>query len=205
MLRTISILVLLVCSAANMAESKPIFLKVLAPIGGYSSGSYRSTVATAPVNNQLISSLISSKIQLLNSVLQAKSSAGGYSIGFNKIVTFSSTTTTEKPVTHHTTEVNTDFTPDDSSISTTQLVYTTTTEGAVETPSPTIRPEPPSTSTTAVIPIKSTTVVPEVTTTTTANSGYTYRTPTSGPATSSVDLHYVPAPPAQGSLQASIA
>ncbi|XP_052857196.1 uncharacterized protein LOC128265315 isoform X2 [Drosophila gunungcola] len=104
MLRTNLVLVLLACSAANMAEAKPIFLKVFAPSGSYSSGSYRSSVAASPVDSQLISSLISSKIQLLNSVLQAKTSAGGFNIGFNKFVTFSSTTTTEKPVTHHTTE-----------------------------------------------------------------------------------------------------
>ncbi|XP_017060776.1 uncharacterized protein LOC108101077 isoform X2 [Drosophila ficusphila] len=106
MLRTISILALLACSAAIMAEAKPVFIKVFAPSGGYSSQSYQSNqVAASPINTQLISSLISSKIQLLNSVLQAKSSAGGFSIGFNKFVTFSSTTTTtEKPVTHYTTE-----------------------------------------------------------------------------------------------------
>ncbi|XP_052857195.1 uncharacterized protein LOC128265315 isoform X1 [Drosophila gunungcola] len=201
MLRTNLVLVLLACSAANMAEAKPIFLKVFAPSGSYSSGSYRSSVAASPVDSQLISSLISSKIQLLNSVLQAKTSAGGFNIGFNKFVTFSSTTTTEKPVTHHTTEVNTDFTPDDTSFSTTQLVYTTTTEGAVKTPSPTNHPEHPvSTSTTSVIPIESTTEVSEYTTTATATAGYSYRTPTSRPTTSSVEIHYLPAFPGQSQL-----
>ncbi|XP_050745366.1 uncharacterized protein LOC108031754 isoform X2 [Drosophila biarmipes] len=136
MLRTISILALLACTAATMAEAKPILIKVFAPSVGYSSGSYQSTVGPSPFNTQLISSLISTKIQLLNSVVQAKSSAGGFRIGLNKSVTFfSSTTTTEKPVTHHSTEVNTDFTADDTS--TTQLVYTKTTEGAEVTPSPT--------------------------------------------------------------------
>ncbi|KAH8350430.1 hypothetical protein KR084_011935 [Drosophila pseudotakahashii] len=182
MLRTISILALLACSAAIMTEAKPIFIKVFPP-SGYSSGSYQSAVAPSPVNTQLISSLISSKIQLLNNLLQAKSSAGGVHIGLNKSVTFfSSTTTTEKPVAHHssTTEVNTDFTSDDTS--TTQIIYTKTTEGAIETPSPTIHPEPlvPARMT-SVIPIESTTLVPEVTTTTTVRPGYFY--PSSHPAT----------------------
>ncbi|XP_070143411.1 uncharacterized protein [Drosophila kikkawai] len=102
MLRTISILALLACSIAIMADAKPIFIKVFAPSGGYSSG---STPAASPVNTQLISSLISTKIQLLNSVLQAKSSGGGFGFGISKFVTFSSTTsTTERPVTHSTTE-----------------------------------------------------------------------------------------------------
>ncbi|XP_017015244.2 uncharacterized protein [Drosophila takahashii] len=101
MLKTISILALLVCSAAIMIEAKPILIKVFAP-SGYSSGSYQSAVSPSPVNAQLISSLISSKIQLLNNLLQAKSSAGGFRVGLNKSVTFfSSTTTTEKPVAHH--------------------------------------------------------------------------------------------------------
>ncbi|XP_037729500.1 uncharacterized protein LOC119560212 isoform X2 [Drosophila subpulchrella] len=105
MLRTISILALLAYTAVTMAETKPILFKVFAPSVGYSSGSYQNTVGPSPYNTQLISSLISSKIQLLNSVTQAKSSVGGFRIGLNKSVTFfSSTTTTDKPLTHHTTE-----------------------------------------------------------------------------------------------------
>ncbi|XP_026836029.1 uncharacterized protein LOC6552014 isoform X2 [Drosophila erecta] len=107
MQRTISICVLIAFSGAIiMAEGKPVLIKVFAPGGGYSSGSYQSTVS--PATSQLISSLISSKIQLLNNVLRAKSSSGGLRIGFNKSVNFfgptSATSTTEKPVTHHTTE-----------------------------------------------------------------------------------------------------
>ncbi|XP_020813242.1 uncharacterized protein LOC110188038 isoform X2 [Drosophila serrata] len=102
MLRTISILALLVFSIATMADAKPIFIKVFAPNSGYSTG---STPTVSPINTQLISSLISTKIQLLNSVLQAKSSGGGFGFGFSKFVAFSSTTsTTERPVTHSTTE-----------------------------------------------------------------------------------------------------
>ncbi|XP_070851977.1 uncharacterized protein [Drosophila suzukii] len=186
MLRTISILALMAYTAATMAEAKPILFKVFAPSVGYSSGSYQNTVGLSPFNTQLISSLISSKIQLLNSVMQAKYSAGGFRIGLNKSVTlFSSTTTTEKPLTHYTTEVNTDFTADD--ISTTQLVYTKTTEGADKTPSPTISPEHPvHTSMTSVIPIDNTTLLPEVTTMTTATTGYFYTTIHS-------PSHYLPA------------
>ncbi|XP_033167802.1 uncharacterized protein LOC117145997 isoform X1 [Drosophila mauritiana] len=180
MLRTISICVLIVFSGAIMAEGKPFLIKVFAPSGGYSSASYQNAVGASPVTSQLISSLISSKIQLLNSVLQTKSSSGGFRIGFNKSVNFfgptSATSTTEKPVTHHTTEVNTDFTPDESS-RTTQLFYSTTTESSVETPIPTIHPEPPA-STTPVITIESTTSVTQPPTLTTAKSGYSYRTPT---------------------------
>ncbi|XP_022214328.2 uncharacterized protein LOC111068874 isoform X3 [Drosophila obscura] len=107
--RAISILALLICSAASMADAKPIFIKVFSPSSGASSGGYSygssSTVTASPINPQLISTLISTKIQLLNSVLQAKSSGGGFGFGFNKFVSFSSTTsTTEKPVTYRTTE-----------------------------------------------------------------------------------------------------
>ncbi|XP_034660650.1 mucin-5AC isoform X1 [Drosophila subobscura] len=201
MLRTISILALLwICSAASMADAKPIFIKVFAPSsgvsasGGYSYGSSSGSTATAsPINTQLISNLISTKIQLLNSVLQAKSSGGGFGFGFNKFVSFSSsTTTTERPVTHHTTEVNTDFTPEDSSTQTTQTVYTTTTEGDIETPKPTVHPgRPVSTSTTEVITGESTTVVAELTSTTRAPSGYTYTSPTPY-ATSTLGTYYLP-------------
>ncbi|KRK02565.1 uncharacterized protein LOC6535248 isoform X2 [Drosophila yakuba] len=108
MLRTISICVLIAFSGAIMAEGKPVLIKVFAPSGGYSSGSYQNTVGASPDTTQLISNLISSKIQLLNSVLQAKSSSGSFRIGFNKSVKFfgptSATSTTEQPVTHHTTE-----------------------------------------------------------------------------------------------------
>ncbi|KAH8255017.1 hypothetical protein KR032_002676, partial [Drosophila birchii] len=197
MLRTISILVLLASSIATMADGKPIFIKVFAPSGmraaglspfpqtnfscpssGYSSS---STPTVSPVNTQLISSLISTKIQLFNRVLQEKSSGGGFGFGFSKFVTFSSTTsTTERPVTHSTTEVNTDYYPDESSTSSTQTIYSTTTEGAVETPKPTVHPEPPvSTSTTPVITVKSTTGTPEIPTTSRATPGYTYQTPLS--------------------------
>ncbi|XP_017140373.2 mucin-5AC isoform X1 [Drosophila miranda] len=198
MLRTISILALLFCSAATMADAKPIFIKVFAPSSGAfsSSGSYgRTSAATAsPINTQLISTLISTKIQLLNSVLQAKSSGGGFGFGFNKFVSFtSSTTTTERPVTHHTTEVNTDFTPEDSSTQTTQTVYTTTTEGDIETPKPTVHPgRPASTSTTEVIPGESTTALPEISSTTRAPSGYSYTSPTPSPVSSTVGTYYLP-------------
>ncbi|XP_023170085.2 uncharacterized protein LOC111598857 isoform X2 [Drosophila hydei] len=102
--RTIPIWVLLMCSVVIVAEAKPIFVKIFAPIGGYSSGTVRSTATVAPVNNQLISNLISQKIQLLNSFLQAKSSFGSF--GIRKDITFTSgsTTTTERPVTLLTTE-----------------------------------------------------------------------------------------------------
>ncbi|XP_022214327.1 mucin-2 isoform X2 [Drosophila obscura] len=195
--RAISILALLICSAASMADAKPIFIKVFSPSsassGGYSYGS-SSTVTASPINPQLISTLISTKIQLLNSVLQAKSSGGGFGFGFNKFVSFSSTTsTTEKPVTYRTTEVNTDFTPEDSSTQTTQTVYTTTTEGDIETPKPTVHPgRPVSTSTTEVIAVESTTDVAEISSTTRATSGYSYTSPTPPPATSTVGTYYLP-------------
>ncbi|KAH8380703.1 hypothetical protein KR009_009106, partial [Drosophila setifemur] len=184
MFRTIPILALAVCSAAISAEAKPIFIKIFAP-NGYASGSsssYQSSATTSPVNTQLFSSVISTKIQLLNSVLQAKSTGGAFGFGFNKFVTFSSTsTTTEKPFTHYTTEVNTDFTPDYSSASTTHTIYTTTTEGAVETPKPTVHPRPPVS--TSPTPVKSTTEEAEISTTTRASSGYSYQTPTPSPVT----------------------
>ncbi|KAH8385067.1 hypothetical protein KR200_001919, partial [Drosophila serrata] len=201
MLRTISILALLVFSIATMADAKPIFIKVFAPnsgmpavvdilfrktnlplpFSGYSTG---STPTVSPINTQLISSLISTKIQLLNSVLQAKSSGGGFGFGFSKFVAFSSTTsTTERPVTHSTTEVNKDYYPDESSTSSTQTIYSTTIESAVETPKPTVHPEPPFlTSTTPVIPVESTTGIPEIPSTTRATAGYTYQTPLSSTA-----------------------
>eukprot|EP00099_Drosophila_melanogaster_P000303 NP_001015164.3 uncharacterized protein Dmel_CG40198, isoform B [Drosophila melanogaster] len=181
MLKTISIGVLIALSGAIIAEGKPVLIKVFAPSGGYSSASYQNTVGASPFTSQLISGLISSKIQLLNSVLQTKSSSGGFRIGFNKSVNLfgptSATSTTERPVTHHTTEVNTDFTPDESS-RTTQLFYSTTTESFVETPIPTIHPEPPAT-TTSVIPIESTTSVTQPPILTTPKPGYSYRTPIS--------------------------
>ncbi|EDW84857.2 uncharacterized protein Dwil_GK14346 [Drosophila willistoni] len=200
MLRTIPILALLICGAAVVADAKPIFIKVFAPTGGSSSSSYQSTATASPINTQLISNLISQKIQILNSVLQAKSSGGGFGFGFNKFVTFSSTTTTtEKPVTHHTTEVNTDFTPDDlsttSTTTTTQTVYTTTTEGAIETPKPTIHPDRPvTTSTPSVIPTRSTTTITPtlIPTTTGSSNGYSYQTPSPRPATSTVSTYYLP-------------
>ncbi|XP_020813241.1 cell wall integrity and stress response component 4 isoform X1 [Drosophila serrata] len=192
MLRTISILALLVFSIATMADAKPIFIKVFAPNSGYSTG---STPTVSPINTQLISSLISTKIQLLNSVLQAKSSGGGFGFGFSKFVAFSSTTsTTERPVTHSTTEVNTDYYPDESSTSSTQTIYSTTIESAVETPKPTVHPEPPFlTSTTPVIPVESTTGIPEIPSTTRATAGYTYQTPLSSTATNSLNSFYLPA------------
>ncbi|KAH8283193.1 hypothetical protein KR054_002007, partial [Drosophila jambulina] len=180
MLRTISILALLACSLAATADAKPILIKVFAPSGGMPAAGYStgSTPTISPVNTQLISSLISTKIQLLNSVLQAKSSGGGFGFGYNKFVTFSSTTsTTERPITHSTTEVNTDYYPDESSTSSTQTIYSTTTEGAVETPKPTVYPEPPVSTSTPVIPVKSTTGTPEIPTTTKATAGYSYQTP----------------------------
>ncbi|XP_043655574.1 uncharacterized protein LOC122621689 isoform X1 [Drosophila teissieri] len=183
MMRTISICVLIAFSGAIMAEGKPVLIKVFGPSGGYSSGSYQNAVGASPDTTQLISSLISSKIQLLNSVLQAKSPSGSFRIGFNKSVKFfgptSATSTTEQPVPHHTTEVNTDFVPDESS-RTTQLFYSTTTEGFVETPIPTIHPELPA-STTAGITIGTTTSVTHPPISTTATSGYSYRTPTTHP------------------------
>ncbi|XP_064550193.1 uncharacterized protein LOC135436505 isoform X2 [Drosophila montana] len=107
MLRTIPIWALLICSAITVAEAKPFFVKVFAPINGYSSGTVRSTASVAPANTQLISNLISTKIQLLSSFLQAKSSFGGF--GIQKQITFTSgsTSTTEKPVTQQTTETTT--------------------------------------------------------------------------------------------------
>lgn len=213
MLRTISILALLASSIAIMADAKPIFIKVFAPSGGmypvvsslpltdltqissgYSARSYQSTPTISPVNTQLISSLISTKIQLLNSVLQAKSSGGGLGIGFSKFITFSTTTsTTEKPVTHYTTEVNTDFFPDESSTSSTQTIYSTTTEGAVETPNSTVHPERPvKISTTPVTPVKSTTGVPEIPTPTSVTTGYSYQTPMPSTITNNVEKYYLP-------------
>ncbi|XP_030243243.1 uncharacterized protein LOC108658509 isoform X2 [Drosophila navojoa] len=104
MLRTIPIWALLLCSVVIVTEAKPIFVKVFAPIGGYSSGTVSSTATVAPVNNQLISNLISQKIQLLNSFLQAKSSFGGFGIRKEISFTSGSTTTTERPVTASTSE-----------------------------------------------------------------------------------------------------
>ncbi|KAH8350234.1 hypothetical protein KR067_009322, partial [Drosophila pandora] len=182
MVRTILILVLLAWSTGNLADAKPIFIKVFAPNLGHGSNSatsYQSSATTAPINTQFISSLISTKIQLWNSLLQSKSSGGSYGFGFSKSISFSTTTTTEKPtdITHHTTEVNTDFTPDDSSSTTTHNLYTTTTEGSTKTPKPTIHPEPPVPTTSTPV-TGSTSSQPEESTTTEASSGYSYQTPT---------------------------
>ncbi|KAH8276129.1 hypothetical protein KR026_001170, partial [Drosophila bipectinata] len=180
MLRTTLILVLLAWSTGNLADAKPFIIKVFAPNtshGSNSATSYQSSATAAPINTQFISSLISTKIQLWNSLLQSKSSGGSFGFGFSKSISFS-TTTTEKPteVTHHTTEVNTDFSPDDSS-PTTHTLYTTTTEGSTKTPSPTIHPEPPVPTTST--PVKTTTSSqPEPTSTTETTSGYSYQTPT---------------------------
>ncbi|XP_023170068.2 mucin-2 isoform X1 [Drosophila hydei] len=206
--RTIPIWVLLMCSVVIVAEAKPIFVKIFAPIGGYSSGTVRSTATVAPVNNQLISNLISQKIQLLNSFLQAKSSFGSF--GIRKDITFTSgsTTTTERPVTLLTTEVNTDFLPDVSS--STQSVYTTTTEGEIATPKPTVHPVKPITSSTPVIPTKSTTeyivesssgsiddytsqTTPRTPAPTPTSNGYSYQTPTSSSISTTANAYYLPA------------
>ncbi|KAH8336518.1 hypothetical protein KR074_005681, partial [Drosophila pseudoananassae] len=182
MLRTILILVLLAWSPGNLADAKPFIIKVFAPNtshGSNSATSYQSSATAAPINTQFISSLISTKIQLWNNLLQSKSSGGSFGFGYSKSISFS-TTTTEKPteVTHHTTEVNTDFTPDDSSPTTTHSLYTTTTESSTKTPSPTIHPKPPVPTTST--PVKSSTSSqPEATTTTETTSGYSYQTPTS--------------------------
>lgn len=180
---------------------------VIFPIG-YSSGTVRSTATVAPVNNQLISNLISQKIQLLNSFLQAKSSFGSF--GIRKDITFTSgsTTTTERPVTLLTTEVNTDFLPDVSS--STQSVYTTTTEGEIATPKPTVHPVKPITSSTPVIPTKSTTEyivesssgsIDDYTSQTTprtpaprpTSNGYSYQTPTPSSISTTANAYYLPA------------
>ncbi|EDW14653.1 cell wall protein SED1 isoform X1 [Drosophila mojavensis] len=210
MLRTIPIWALLLCSVVIVAEAKPIFVKVFAPIGGFSSGTVRSTATVAPVNNQLISNLISQKIQLLNSFLQAKSSFGGFGIRKEISFTSGSTTTTERPVTTSTSEVNTDFIPEVSS--STQSVYTTTTDGDLETPKPTVHPVKPITTSTPVTPTKSTTEYlvesstgstdgytyrttprPTAPTPTSTSPGYTYQTPTPSTISSTVDSYYLPA------------
>ncbi|KAL7727421.1 hypothetical protein ACLKA6_017547 [Drosophila palustris] len=107
-MRTSPILGLLICSAiiVNVANAKPIFIKVFAPSSGYS---YQTTPTAAPANTQFISNLISQKIQLLTNFLQAKSSLGN-SFGFTKTFTFNgpatttTTTTSESPVITHSTE-----------------------------------------------------------------------------------------------------
>lgn len=167
--------------------------------------SYQTTATVAPVNTQFITDILTQKINLLDSFLRAKQSFG--TIGFTKTINYgpvTTTTTTEKPVTQKTTEVNTDFIPDHSS-STTQSVYTTTTEGNdIATPEPTVYPQPPITTTTTapVIPTKSTTNIYTTTTsatpiesTTGSYNGYTYRTPTSNPipSSSTVSNYYLPA------------
>lgn len=168
--------------------------------------SYQTTATVAPVNTQFITSILTQKLNLLDSFLRAKQSFG--TIGFTKTINYgpvTTSTTTEKPVTQQTTEVNTDFIPDHSS-STTQSVYTTTTEGDdIATPKPTVYPQPPITTTKApVIPTKSTTNAVYTTTTTSATpiesttgsyNGYTYRTPTSNPipSSSTVSNYYLPA------------
>ncbi|XP_030573881.1 integumentary mucin C.1 [Drosophila novamexicana] len=202
MLRTIPIWALLICSAVTVAEAKPFFVKVFAPINGYSSGTVRSTATVAPVNTQLISNLISTKIQLLSSFLQAKSSFGGF--GIQKQITFTSgsTSTTEKAVTQQTTEVNTDFIPEVSS--STQSVYTTTTDGDIATPKPTVHPVKPITTSTPLIPTQSTTEgtvestpgsTPGYTyqTPSSTTHGYEYQTPTPSTSSSTVNAYYLPA------------
>ncbi|XP_034486378.1 cell wall integrity and stress response component 4 isoform X1 [Drosophila innubila] len=188
-MRTSPILGLLICSAiiVNVAEAKPIFIKVFAPSSGYS---YQSAPTVSPANTQFISSLITQKLNLLDNFLRAKSSFGSF--GFTKTFAFtgpsSTTTTTESPVTQLTTEVNTDFIPEVSS--STQSVSTTTTEDDIATPKPTVHPQrpittstttttTPSTPVTPVIPEKSTTEEPIEETTSRATNGYSYQTPTS--------------------------
>ncbi|KAM8707449.1 hypothetical protein ACLKA7_011521 [Drosophila subpalustris] len=108
-MRTSPILGLLICSAiiVNVANAKPIFIKVFAPISGYS---YQTTPTAAPANTQLISNLISQKIQLLTNFLQAKSALAN-SFGFTKTITFNrpaaattTTTTTERSAITYSTE-----------------------------------------------------------------------------------------------------
>ncbi|XP_034486379.1 uncharacterized protein LOC117790880 isoform X2 [Drosophila innubila] len=107
-MRTSPILGLLICSAiiVNVAEAKPIFIKVFAPSSGYS---YQSAPTVSPANTQFISSLITQKLNLLDNFLRAKSSFGSF--GFTKTFAFtgpsSTTTTTESPVTQLTTEKTT--------------------------------------------------------------------------------------------------
>ncbi|XP_043070970.1 merozoite surface antigen 2 isoform X2 [Drosophila grimshawi] len=180
MLRTIPIWALLICSVVIVSDAKPIFIKVFAPIGGtssaISSGTVRSTATSSPINSQLISNLISQKFQLLNSLLQVKSSFGiRKEISFLGSTTTTTTSTTDRPVTQHTTEVNTDFIPEVSS--STQSVYTTTTDGDIATPKPTVHPLKPITTSTPVIPTKSTTESTLDSTTTRTTSGYTYQPP----------------------------
>ncbi|KAH8311727.1 hypothetical protein KR044_007677, partial [Drosophila immigrans] len=135
----------------------------------------------SPAAANLISDLITQKLNLLSSFLRAKSSFGGF--GITKTISFAgpttsttTSTTTEKYVTDQTTEVNTDFIPDVSS--STQSVPTTT-EDDRKTPQPTIRPQPPVTTSTPAIPVvtKSTTTTTEDYGVETTTSGYTYSTP----------------------------
>ncbi|KAH8388564.1 hypothetical protein KR093_010025, partial [Drosophila rubida] len=137
----------------------------------------------SPAGSQLISSLITQKLNLLDSFLRAKSSFGSF--GITKTISFSgpatTTSTTEKLVTEQTTEVNTDFIPEVSS-STQSVPTTTTTEDDYKTPKPTVHPLKPVTTTTAapVIPVvtKSTTTTTEdYNVETTTRHGYTYQTP----------------------------
>ncbi|XP_060648264.1 uncharacterized protein LOC132785947 isoform X1 [Drosophila nasuta] len=180
-MRASPILGLLICIAiiVNMAEAKPIFIKVFAPSSGYS---YQAAPAPtlSPAGSQLISSIITQKLNLLDSFLRAKSSFGSF--GITKTISFSgpTTTTTEKTVTEQTTEVNTDFIPDVSS-STQSVPTTTTTEDDLKTPQPTVHPLKPVTTTSSpVIPpvvTKSTTTTTEAYSVETTTSGYTYSTP----------------------------
>ncbi|KAH8294906.1 hypothetical protein KR018_004270, partial [Drosophila ironensis] len=127
-----------------------------------SAGAYQSSATSSVINTQLISNLISTKLQLLNSVLQTKSSGGEIGFGLRKFISISSApSTTETPITPNTTEVKTNFTPDDS-----------TTETTIET-KPTVRPQPPVTTSSA--PVNNSTIQ-----TTSESSGYNYVTPTTG-------------------------
>ncbi|XP_030370370.1 integumentary mucin C.1 [Scaptodrosophila lebanonensis] len=153
-----------------------------------SASNYRAsasvTATTSPINSQLVTNLLTQKINVLQSLIQAKFSsggaggAGGIGFGFNKFGSVSSTTTTttEAPYTYSTTEVNTDFTPDITS-STHSVSTTTTTEGSNKTPEPTVHPYSPITtrSTTPLTPVKSTTE--GLVTTTAVTEGYSYQTP----------------------------
>ncbi|KAH8409764.1 hypothetical protein KR222_004892, partial [Zaprionus bogoriensis] len=144
--------------------------------------SYQTTATVAPVNTQFISNILAQKINLLDSFLRAKQSFG--TVGFSKTISFggpSTSTTTEKPVTQQTTEVNTDFIPDVSS-STTQTVYTTTTTDGhdIATPKPTVYPQPPITTSTSspVIPTKRTTTSTSTTSTTSTTAATPIETST---------------------------
>lgn len=164
--------------------------------------SYQTTATVAPVNTQFITNILTQKINLLDSFLRAKQSFG--TVGFSKTISYgpvSTSTTTEKPVTQQTTEVNTDFIPDHSS-STTQSVYTTTTEGDdIATPKPTVYPQPPITTSPPVNPTRAstTTSATPIESTTGSTDGYTYRTPTSNPQPSSSTTNATPIESTTGS------